>query len=251
VVKAEREGRLYAVKALIDREEPAAGNLQFKLETEILSRVRHPQIPRLVEAFSLDGVDYIVQEYIDGLPLSYLVDRGIRFREAEVKGFLAQLLVILDALHRPRQKKNAVIHRDLRLSNILLQGGRVFLVDFGLARFLDPADFPHCPETSESNRSAEAKDSSGILHLRSQTKPGVETYRVLRQEISPRSDLFGVGVVGVDLFTSWVEDDSLFDLPWEEVLPLSDTLIVFLQRLLSREGGFETAQEAVNYLKTI
>lgn len=219
--------------------------MQFKQEIEILSRISHSQIPRFVEAFSLNGVNYIVQEYIEGLPLSYLIDNGNRFSEAEVKDMLSQILLILNDLHNPAEKKNAVIHRDLRLSNLLLKNSKIYLVDFGLARFVDPTQFPYCLDASESNRS---KDS---YRLRTQKKPGIYTYRLLRKEISPRSDLFGVGVVAVDIFTSWVEDNSLFELPWEDVLPLSDPFIVFLHKLLSRKGCFETAENAIRYLNTI
>lgn len=253
MLKAERMGRLYAIKALINKDGVAGpGHLNFKLETEILRRIENRQVPSHVESFSQNGVDYIVQEYIEGSPLSYLVDNGTRFSEAEVKDILSQLLLILNDLHSPRQKKNAVVHRDLRLSNLLFKGGEIYLVDFGLARFLDPAQFPCCPEAMEDRHSSDSgRGSPGRTELKLQKNPGIETYRLLRKEISPRSDLFGVGVVAVDLFTGWVEDDSLFALPWEDVLPLSTPFIIFLRRLLSREGGFETAPEAMAYLESI
>lgn len=226
--------------------------MHFKQEAEILNRITHPQIPRLVESFLLEDIHYIVQDFVEGMPLSYLIDHGTRFSEDEVKGMLCQLLLILDNLHNPQHKKNAVVHRDLRLSNLLLNGGKIYLVDFGLARFLDPSQFPHCPDSWGSTGSYNSDvDLTRMAKLKSQKKPGIDTYRLLRKEISPRSDLFGVGVVAVDLFTSWVEDESLFDLPWEDVLPLSGPFIVFLNRLLSRDEGFDTAEEAVKYLKKI
>lgn len=80
--------------------------------------------------------------------------------------------------------------------------------------------------------------------------PGAETYRLLRTEISPRSDLFGAGVIAADLFTSWVEDESLFNRPWQEVLPLSSLFTHFLQKLFSRKDGFTSAAEAMDYLKS-
>lgn len=227
--------------------------MQFIIETEILSRIAHPQIPRLVEAFSMEGIHYIVQEFIEGMPLSYLVDNGTRFSEAEVKEMLSQLLLILNDLHSPQQKKNTVVHRDLRLSNILLKGSKVYLIDFGLARFLDTSQFSICLDELEVMHD-EVSSRGTHFHkdrLKSQKVPGIETYRLLRKEVSPRSDLFGVGIVAVDLFTSWVEDESLFELPWENVLPLSDPFIIFLKKLLSREGSFATTSEAVAYLKSI
>lgn len=179
------------------------------------------------------------------MPLSCLIDSGTRFSESEVKGIISQLLLLVKDLHCPKQKKDAIVHRDLRLSNLLFNSGKVYLIDFGLARFIDPAQFPLCPDSSIEEYPRE------IHRLKAQKNPGVETYRLLRKEVSPRSDLFGVGVVAVDLFTSWVEDESLFDLPWEDVLTLSDPFITFLHKLLSRETGFETAQEAITYLNRI
>lgn len=225
------------------------------MESEILRRVTHPRIPGFVEAFSTDDIHYIVQEFIEGLPLSCLMDSGRRFCEAEVKKIISQLLLILNDLHLPPQRENAVVHRDLRLSNLLLKDDKLFLVDFGFARFLDLSQNFSCPDPLENKYSGSSGNGLPLKQLNdlpSRKKiPGVETYRLLRTEISPRSDLFGAGVVAVDLFTSWVEDETLFNRPWQEVLPLSQPFVCFLQRLLGREDGFETAAEALEYLGSL
>lgn len=230
--------------------------LPFELESEILRRITNPQIPVFVEAFSTGDVYYIVQEYIEGLPLSSLLDSGRRFSEAEVKRIISQLLSILNELHCPAQKENAVIHRDLRLSNLMLKDDQIFLIDFGFARFLDPAQFAFCPDPLDykfgSNESLGSEAPELVKELPSLKKvPGAKTYKLLRREISPRSDLFGTGVVAVDLFSSWVEDESLFERPWQGVLPLSGPFIVFLEKLLSQKGGFDSAGEALEYLGAI
>lgn len=230
--------------------------MPFKLESEILKRINQPQVPAFVEAFTAGYVHYIVQEYIGGLPLSSLLGSGRRFSEVEVKSMVRQLLVILNNLHHPEQEGNAVIHRDLRLSNLLLKDGQVFLIDFGFARFLDPAQFAYCPDPLEYKFSSNESSGRGALRqvkdLPSLKKiPGMETYKLLRREISPRSDLFGVGVVAVDLFSGWVEDESLFERPWQEVLPISKPFTVFLQKFLSQNDGFSTAAKALEYLETI
>lgn len=256
VVKATRAGNVYAVKALIDREEQNDSVLSFQLESEILRRIASPRVPGLVEAFTLDDVHYIVQEFKEGLPLSYWLDAGRRFSETEVKGFLRQLLAILHELHCPPIKKDAVVHRDLRLSNLLLQDGQLYLIDFGFARFLDQSQNHHCPDPLDEKFGSGASGgevwSKQLDEISSGKKiPGAGTYRLLRREISPRSDLFGAGVVAVDLFTNWVEDESFFSRPWQEVLPLSSEFAVFLQKLLSRNNGFATAAEALEQMKTI
>lgn len=230
--------------------------MSFRLEAEVLRRINHPQVPGFVEAFSAGYVHYIVQEYIAGLPLSALLGSGCRFSEGEVKNIVRQLLVILNHLHHPEQKENAVIHRDLRLSNLIFKDGQIFLIDFGFARFLDPLQFAFCPDPLEHKFSSNEGFGRGALkqvkELPSFNKiPGMETYKLLRREVSPRSDLFGVGVVAVDLFSSWVEDDSQLEMPWQEVLPISRPFVVFLQKLLSQKDGFNTAAKALEYLETI
>lgn len=209
-----------------------------------------------MEAFSEGDMHYIVQEYIEGLPLSYLIENGCRFSEADVKGMVLQLLSILNDLHCPPQKKDAVVHRDLRLSNLLLQNDKLFLVDFGFARFIDLSRNVFCPDPLENKFYCNSGSDRGFLNPAGgvpfkKKMPGIETYRLLRREVSPRSDLFGAGAVAVDLFTSWVEDESLFNRCWQDVLNLSDPFIVFLEKLLSREGGFETAASALEYLGSV
>ena len=54
-------------------------------ESHILSHLNHPRIPRFIEAFSHNGVDYLVQEFMSGYPLSYYIVKGKRFTEEEVK----------------------------------------------------------------------------------------------------------------------------------------------------------------------
>jgi len=217
--------------------------LKIRLESEILRRVKHPQIPGYVDAFSMADAHYLVQEYVEGLPLSQLVCAGRRFSEAEVKGIIYQLLVILNALHNPRLQQDAVVHRDLRLSNLMLSGDNLYLVDFGLARFIDDRQFPFCPDPLQKEFAA--VDDAGTLRR----IPGSRTYQLLRREISPRSDLFGAGVVAVDLFNNWVEDEALFEQSWEQVLPLSEPFKMFIKKLLGREG-FATAAEALAYMNS-
>ncbi len=242
---------------MIDREEQNASELPFQLESKILRQIANPQIPGFVDAFTINDVHYIVQEFIDGLPLSCLIDTGRRFSEAEVKRIVSQLLAVLSDLHCPRRKKDAVVHRDLRLSNLLLKDDKLFLIDFGFARFLDLSQNNLCPDPLEKKFGCSTVSGRGLLHkqlheLQYRKKiPGAETYRLLRKEISPRSDLFGAGVVAVDLFINWVEDDSLFNRTWQEVLPLSALFVDFLQNLLSRKNGFKTAAEAIDYLRSI
>ncbi len=244
---------MYALKALFNNSEESPDfPPYFLLEKEILERITCRGTPRFVESFSLGDIYCIVQEYIPGWPLSYFIDTGCRFSEQEVRNILKKLFAILAELHCPLAKDNAVIHRDIRLSNLLLNKGNLYLVDFGLARFLDPLQFPLCHDPVEIISSEKALKYVRPVHsfrMKGQNIPGSVTYSLLRKEISPRSDLFGAGVVAVDLFANQVEDEAQFALPWEKVLTLSDSFICFLKKLLGREEEFQTAQEALKRLE--
>ena len=213
-----KHNRNYALKAL------APGKIEndLNLEAHILSHLNHPAIPRFIDSFSHDGVDYLVQEYLSGYPLSYYIVNGKRFTEEEAKQILFQLLEILIYLHEPEETRCAVIHRDLRLPNVFWFDDRVYLVDFGCARYFDgkmekPASAPETDEIKMSDH-----------------RPGTRTYVLYRKEISPRSDLFGAGVVGLDLFTNWIGDEALFQKPWQEILPASDTFKALIETLVNQ-----------------
>ena len=68
---------------------------------------------------------------------------------------------------------------------------------------------------------------------------------LLRKEVSPRSDLFGAGVVGLDLFTNWIEDEALLLQPWQDILPASGSYKMYIERLLNQENQFASAGDAL------
>lgn len=229
-----RRNRSYALKALA----PYKAENDLGLESNILSQLNHPGIPGFIDSFSHDGVDYLVQEYLSGYPLSYYVINGKRFTEEEVKHILFKLLEILVYLHEPEVTRRAVVHRDLRLSNLFWCDDKVYLVDFGCARYFDgkmekPLRVPEMDEIKMSSH-----------------RPGTRTYALLRKEISPRSDLFGTGVVGLDLFTNWIEDEALFEKPWQEILPATDKFKALIEILLNHGTRSVSAADALKRFRT-
>ena len=166
---------------------------------------------RVLWNLSAGNINCIVQDFLDGMPLSSLLDAGRRFSEREVKSLMAQLLSILNSLHSPPRREEAVVHRDLRLSNLLLKDDQLFLIDFGFARYLDPSRNLSCPDPLEQKYSGSPGGKSLLRRLNDQPSrkkriPGAETYRLLRTEIS-RAAISGPGS-GRGPFTSWVEDEA-------------------------------------------
>jgi serine/threonine protein kinase len=185
---------------------------------------------------------------IQGDPLSCFIYNGHYFTEDDVKNIIFQLLTILNELHNPIRMEDAIVHRDLRLSNLLIKNDKLYLIDFGFARYLHPNKSEVLPDPAFNSQ----EELDPALKGKTLRKPGAYTYRLLRRKISPRSDLFGTGVVAIDLFTNWVKDEELFNQPWEQVLPLSDQFTRFLQKLLSgNQQGFSSSEEALIELGNI
>lgn len=121
----------------------AAGLKQFKLEARLLFNLRHPNLPKVHDSFSLASPDgeeasaYLVMEFIEGEDLQSRLEREGALHEAQVVDWLRQVCSALAYLHR---QSPPIIHRDIKPANIRITSqGEVFLVDFGIAKLFDPA----------------------------------------------------------------------------------------------------------------
>lgn len=103
----------------------------FKQEAAILSTLNHPNLPHVYDSFEEQGVYYLVMDFIDGETLSHKLRSGRPLPFEEVISYAIQLCDILDYLHRQHPQ---VIFRDLKPANVIVNLGRVYLVDFGIAR---------------------------------------------------------------------------------------------------------------------
>ena len=123
--------------ALLGRE----GAARFRREGEVLARLAHPHIARLLDAGLADGGQpYLVLEYVEGQP----VDRWCDEQRLGIEARVRVVLDVLDAVAHAHRK--LVLHRDLKPSNILVTpDGQVKLLDFGIAKLLgrdDATDMP-------------------------------------------------------------------------------------------------------------
>ncbi|WP_021171072.1 Protein kinase domain protein [Sporomusa ovata DSM 2662] len=132
----------------------------------------------------------------------------------------------------PRVEKPVIVHRDLRLSNIIVNDKRLFLIDFGLAyRLQHNADIDFLTECASRKIIADSSAS----------------YMKKRNDFSLQSDLFGAGVVAVDLFTNSISPDQ--SMSWEQYIPVSPSLKSFIRRLVAVDGKFASCNEALEHLR--
>lgn len=102
-------------------------------EIEILKRLYHPSLPRIVDVFRNKQGIYIVESNIEGIPLDRMLKKHGNFELDKVTDWFMELCGILKYLHSA--KPRPIIYRDMKPSNIILtQGGRLVLVDFGISQ---------------------------------------------------------------------------------------------------------------------
>jgi serine/threonine protein kinase len=108
---------------------------RFDRERQILAQARHPGVARLLDGGTgPGGRPYLVMEYVEGRPIDRYCDDERLTVPARLRLFLQVVRAVEDA-HR-----NLVVHRDLKPSNILVTAhGYAKLLDFGIAKLLDPA----------------------------------------------------------------------------------------------------------------
>ena len=109
---------------------------RFLRERRILARLRHPGIAGLLDAgVTAEGTLFLVMERVDGEPITQWADsRGL-----DLQARLALFMQVCEAVEHAH--RSLVVHRDLKPANILVtDDGQVRLLDFGVARLLDPDD---------------------------------------------------------------------------------------------------------------
>jgi serine/threonine-protein kinase len=122
--------RLLAVKTVRDFDADVASTLlRFQREAEISARLNHPNIVTVHDVGQdPESGPFMAMEYIDGMPLSDLIQRGI-----PAEGVVHLLLQGMSALQAA--EREGIVHRDVKPSNILVShDGRLKLMDFGIAR---------------------------------------------------------------------------------------------------------------------
>jgi serine/threonine protein kinase len=110
-----------------------AARKRFRNEALTLARLNHPYIATVHDFGSDGGLDFLVMEFVPGVPLSRKLQNG-PLDETQTRRFGAQLAEGLAAAHA-----QGVIHRDLKPDNLhITPDGRLKILDFGLAKLFQP-----------------------------------------------------------------------------------------------------------------
>ncbi len=172
-----------AIKIVSSLWQSAEMKNNFRRERQILARLEHANIARLLDGGTTDeGIPYLVMEYVEGLPVTTFCAEKI----FSVKEKLLLFLKICEAVKFAHQ--NLIVHRDLKPANILInERGEPKLLDFGVAKLLNPATF----DASEN-----FSVGSNIL------TPNYASPEQLKNEnITTATDVYSLGILLYELFT--------------------------------------------------
>jgi eukaryotic-like serine/threonine-protein kinase len=153
---------------------------RFIAERRILAGLVHPHIARLLDGgVTDDGRPYLVMEYVDGLPITRYCDD----RQLDIPARLRLFADVCAAVQHAHQ--SLVIHRDLKPSNILVSAdGRVHLLDFGIAKLIDPMA-GEAPQTR--------------IESRMMTPEHASPEQVRGETLGTTSDIYSLGVLLYEL----------------------------------------------------
>jgi eukaryotic-like serine/threonine-protein kinase len=185
-----RLGREVAVKVLPARTSSSPEARQrFEREAKTISRLAHPHICALYDVGNQDGVEYLVMELLDGETLSERLGRGPIALEQTLR-FGQEIADALDKAHR-----QGIVHRDLKPANVMLTRSGVKLLDFGLAKAVEPA--PNPGEVTSLPTQQGLTQEGMILGTFQYMAPE----QLEGKDADPRTDIFAFGAVLYEMAT--------------------------------------------------
>src|SRR5215213_3773376 len=103
---------------------------RFIRESRLAARLHHPHVVTVYDAGDADGLLYISMHYVEGTDLADVLRRDGAMEPDRALALVEQVASALDAAH-----EIGLVHRDVKPANVLIDGQRAYLTDFGLTKY--------------------------------------------------------------------------------------------------------------------
>jgi serine/threonine protein kinase len=216
--------------------------LRFLTETETLKQLgHHNQIPELIACFEEHERFYLVQEFVEGHPLTAELPTttqwGNLWSESEVIQFLQDVLSVLEFVH-----SQGVIHCDIKPENLIRRAsdGKLVVIDFGS---IQPVDF--------------GADSVLPIYRIPVTSLGYIPPEQFISQTQPNSDIYALGMIAIQALTGLSPLQLKVDIYTNEIVwrsqntPVSDYLAAILSQMIRYDfkNRFGSASEVLRVLE--
>jgi len=178
-----------AVKLLNKTKMTDAENERARREVDIMRQLmmlQHPHIVKLIDTKETDTYFILIEEFVSGGELAkYIQEKGCG--EEQARKLFLQILEGLACCHR-----NDIIHRDIKLENILMDGDNIKLIDFGVSNFVE----------------------AGVYRNTFCGTPAYAAPEILlgKQYTGPEVDIWSIGVVLYYMLTAQFPFESIGDI---------------------------------------
>lgn len=218
----------------------------FTREVEALKKLSDSDlVPHLLADFEDNLEFYLVQEFIEGHPLSVELSPGCCWSESKVLQLLQEIASILDFVH-----SYGLIHRDVKPNNIIRrkQDNRLVLIDFGAVKPI----WNHLPRGKGNTSSSSLIEQHTTIAIGT---PGYMPNEQQRGKPRPNSDIYALGMIGIQALTGLhptqlPEDSNTGEVIWQDFRRVSPGLALVLNKMVHYhfQNRYKSAKEVLEAL---
>jgi serine/threonine-protein kinase len=188
-----------------------SGRRGFEHEMELLKSIIHPGFPRFMESGIFKNIPFYTMEFIEGKNFEQLIfNDGKRYSELNAFKTAYQLLPMIQFLHSKK-----MIHRDIRIPNVISNGKSLWLIDLGLA-------------TEKASILSETRNKR----------------RNLRKQLNDQADFYSLGhFLLFLLYSNFTFPKGSRAKSWEEELNISQQSKHIIERLLQIKTPYQSCSQ--------